>query len=183
MKRSSFAVLVPLILLLPACAGDEGSGGTTGPQNADVSGSWDYNATDLVGAVASLSVSCDIVDAVLVLNQQGTSFSGTREGGLLTCELEGGQDGQVLDAVVPIANGRVAGNEVQFDFEVRLGLDRLAALLEEAGFPVSFPVAAILQHEGTSSGSTMFGVATLSADLGPEAGVLILVGSWSASRR
>ena len=74
MKRWILACAV----LLGACSGGDSTGpsGGGGNTNANVAGTWTYNATNLSGGGAS----CDYTGAVLQLNQTGTTFTGTYSG-------------------------------------------------------------------------------------------------------
>jgi hypothetical protein len=62
-----------------------------------VDGTWDYAVTSLSGSVAGEDVSCTVRDAILLLDQQGNSFSGTRDAGTLECAVDVGEDELRLD--------------------------------------------------------------------------------------
>lgn len=144
-----FSLAICLAAMLTAC------GGTTGPTVPTLNGAWTLNLTNLSGA----GISCNATGMTMTLNQSATSFSGSFNGGVLTC-VDGGQgfsdqigNGTVLDGVV-------SGNLVAFD----LGSPDLAL-------------------NGTISGTSMSGGCTWRIDLGVPYGVIVLSGSWGAARR
>ena len=183
MNRTHFALALLLASGLPACSGDGNGGGPAGPQNANVDGTWDYGVTSLSGSVAGEAVSCTVLDAILLLDQQGTSFSGTRSSGTLECVVGGGDDGSRLDAANTITGGQVSGNQVQFGYAGPFDLPLLVAILQEVtGVPIE-AVTASYEHDGNVSGNAMSGTVAVEADFGPDVGVLVMSGTWSASRR
>jgi hypothetical protein len=183
MNRACLAVLLPLSFGLPACSGSNGGSDPAGPQNANVAGTWDYDATNLSGSVAGFSVSCAVRDAVLLLDQQGTSFSGTRDAGILECVGEGKQDEVRLDAPNPIRGGQVSGNQIKFGYIGPFNVPFLVTFLQEVTGATIGAVTASYDHSGTASGNSMSGTIAVEAGFGPNVGVLSMTGNWSATRR
>lgn len=102
MKR---ALGLLLILVSLACSGSD----STGPKNADVSGVWTYNATNLQG---SGGVICNVFGTTLTLAQSGTTFSGTYSGGTFSCNNGSGAIGTGV-----VATGTVSGSNVTFNLD------------------------------------------------------------------
>ena len=75
---------------------------------ANLAGLWSYSAPNLQDG----SVSCDLTGVTLILEQTGASFTGTYNGGVLTCGT--GADSGFIGEVV---NGTVAGAQVTFEFD------------------------------------------------------------------
>ncbi|MEJ2343752.1 MAG: hypothetical protein P8Y10_16335 [Gemmatimonadales bacterium] len=181
MKRFFAAIVGTLMLTLPGCSGD-GAGTPAGPEQADVTGRWDYEATRMLGDIDGRPLSCEVTGAVLILEQQGSSFSGTREGGRLRCFVDGSADDDLLlDTASPVTGISTGTSNVRFGYEIPFSLDRLAEVLEELGFPDAAPATVLVEHQGMMSGSSLSGSAMLMADFGPDLGVLTFTGSWSAS--
>lgn len=183
MNRLHFALVLSLALGLPACAGGDNGGSPVGPQNANVDGTWDYEVTNLSGSVAGAAVSCTMRDAILLLDQQGISFSGTRDAGVLECVVEVGADELRLDAANTITGGEVSGNQVEFGYAGPFNVPLLVTLLQEITGATIGAVTASYDHNGNVSGNAMSGTVAVEADFGTDVGVLAMTGSWSASRR
>jgi len=150
--------LVPLLvsaLVLTGCGGDS-SNGPTGPQDANVGGTWTYNATNLSGTVSGISISCNIEGMTMSLTQTGATFSGSFGPSSLSCFAQGVAIDETLPGSV-IVNGSVNGSNVQFDFET-----------------------SDWRNTGTASGSSMSGTVLVRLDLGTE--VVTLNGNWAAAR-
>lgn len=96
-----------LTLLLAACAG----GDSTGPRDANVSGTWIYNASNIVGG----GLSCNASAMSVTFVQTGTTFSGTHTSGNLNCGAAGG--GTFAGGTV--AGGSVSGNNVSFNLDTQ----------------------------------------------------------------
>ena len=122
--------------------------------SAWVEGEWSYRATNLTGA----GLACDIDGLGLVLDQEGSSFSGEATGGTIVCR--GGADGlihTISDA--PITRGTVDGDRVVFDVGT-----------------------SDLKHEGRVDGRSMAGTVTWWLDRGEPFGRVILTGRFAAAR-
>ena len=104
MKR--FYILT-MVALLSACSASD----STGPKNANVSGSWGYTATNLTGS----GLSCSISNVTMTVNQTGTTFSGSYSSGTLNCGTLGG--GNFTGGTV--VTGTVSGNGVSFNFDTQ----------------------------------------------------------------
>jgi hypothetical protein len=102
MKRLA---LVAFALALTACAD------STGPKNVNVSGSWTYSVTNLVGG----GLSCNTGGTTVTIAQSGTTFSGTYTGGTLSCN----SLGDFAIGTGTVANGTVSDNAVAFDFDTQ----------------------------------------------------------------
>lgn len=144
------------LLGLPACGGNGGST-PSGPQNANVAGSWDFAFANLSATVDGVGVSCS-ASRRLDINQSGSTFSGTAGGGILFCQ-SGGVQLSLAFGSEPIINGGVSGNSVSFDF--------------------STPD---FHQQGTVSGNSMSGTASWLVDVGGTVGRIPFTGSWGASR-
>ena len=146
MLRRVLAVLS--VVLVAGCGGD-----STSP-NADVSGLWTYNATNVVGG----GITCSITNVSMTLTQSGTTFSGTvAAGGTLTCSSPSGSDTESLGNDV-IANGLINGNGIQFDIGTQ-----------------------DLHNTGTLSGNSMSGTVTIRVATGTA--TIILTGNFTAVRQ
>ena len=143
-------------LLLPACGGENGSGPTQ-PQHANIGGTWDFAISNLSATVNGIGISCSFSREINIL-QSGTTFSGTADPGLLSCQA-GAATASTLFGSEPIVSGTVNGNNVAFDFST-----------------------SDFHHAGTVSGNSMSGNATYRVDLGGTIGVVNMTGSWGASR-
>lgn len=153
--RSKLLAAAGALLILAGCSGDSQSG-PTGPQHANVAGSWTYNATNLSGTVMGFAMTCNIEGMTLNLTQTGTSFGGTCGPSIITCFGGGVQVDDTLPGSV-VVNGLVNGNNVQFDIET-----------------------SDYHNTGTMSGSSMSGTVSIRLDLGDE--VVTLTGNWAAAQ-
>jgi hypothetical protein len=142
--RFSFA-----LLLAAACGGDS----STGPGAPNVTGSWSYNVSNIVGA----DVSCNVAGSSLDLTQTGSTFTGTASGGSITCFGSTGSFNDNLDND-PVANGVVSGNNVAFDIGT-----------------------SDAHNAGTISGGTMNGTLTLRVTVGTT--TVVLTGTFTAVRQ
>jgi hypothetical protein len=88
-----------------------------------------------------------------------------------------------LDAANTITGGQVSGNQVQFDYAGPFDLPLLVAILQEVTGATIDAVTASYEHDGNVSGDAMSGTVAVEADFGPDVGVLVMSGNWSASRR
>lgn len=183
MNQVHVAFLLSLASGLPACSGSGNGGGPAGPQNANVDGTWDYAVTNLSGSVTGEAVSCTVQDAILLLDQQGASFSGTRDAGTLECAVDVGEDELQLDAANAVTGGGVSGNQVQFGYAGSFNVPLLVAFLQQITGATIGAVTASYDHDGSVSGNAMSGTVVVEANFGPDVGVLAMTGSWSASRR
>lgn len=102
-----YALVLLAMILSVGCGSD-----STGPKNANVSGSWTYNATNLQGG----GLSCNATGTSLTLTQAAATFSGTYAGGTLTCTGPGGNASQQVGSGV-VAGGTVSGSSVAFNFD------------------------------------------------------------------
>ena len=85
-----------------------GSCNNAAAPTANLAGLWSYSASSLQDG----SVTCGLSGVTLILEQTGASFTGTYNGGVLTCGT--GADSGFIGEVV---NGTVAGAQVTFDFD------------------------------------------------------------------
>lgn len=140
MRRSILAVLV----FLAACGSD-----SSGPSNdvVNVAGSWTGNWANLQGS----GLSCNVSGVQMVVNQSGSTFTGTYSNGQITCN--GTSGGGTAGTIV---NGTISGNTVAFD------LDNQAA-----------------HQTGTISGNSMSGTAIWT--LSVSGTTYTINGTWSAS--
>lgn len=158
LRSIRFATLLAAMLVAFAgCGDDDGDGptGPSGPTNADVGGSWTYNASNMTGTLSGSTVSCSIGGTAMTLNQTGTTFTGSTSGGTLTCS-GGGQTVSEPLGSGTVVNGSVDGDEVSFDFDT-----------------------SDWRHQGTVSGSSMNGTVTITLQLDDQ--VVILNGNWAAA--
>lgn len=153
-------LLTALLVAFAACGDDDGNGGPTGPSgpsDAQVGGSWTYNASNMTGTLSGTTVSCSIGGRAMNLNQTGSTFTGSTVGGTLTCTGGGQTLSEPLGSGV-VVNGSVNGSEVSFDFGT-----------------------SDWRHQGTVSGSSMNGTVTISIQLDDQ--LVILNGNWAAARQ
>lgn len=159
MLRSSrfTSLLAAMLVALAGCGSDDGDGptGPSEPENADVGGSWTYNASNMSGTLSGSTVSCSIGGTAMTLNQTGTTFTGSTSGGTLTCSGEGQTVSEPLGSGT-VVNGSVDGDEISFDFDT-----------------------SDWRHQGTVSGSSMNGTVTITLQLDDQ--VVILNGNWAAA--
>lgn len=147
MRRFSIAVLGAL-----ACGGDNG----TGPTSIDVTGTWSASLSSLSGSGVSCS---STLPTQLTLNQTGTSFSGSYEGGELFCSGPGGT------GPLPVGSGSVINDTLN-------------------GRNLSFDLGTPDFHfTGTVTGTSMAGTAHWTMDFGIPIGVATLNGNWVASKQ
>lgn len=120
-----------------------------------VEGEWAYEARNLTGS----GLSCDVTGPILTLDQEGSSFSGRAGGGTVSCR--GGQ-GTVSVAIAgaPVVNGRVDGDQIQFD----LGTSDMG-------------------HAASVNGRSMAGTVTWWLNLGEPTGLVLLQGHFAAARQ
>ncbi len=149
LRAPSRALLCVVAPLVTACGSD-----ATGPAD-DLSGQWSYTATNLTAS----GVSCSVAGLTLTLRQNGATFGGSGNGGILTCVSAVDSASTSLDGVA-VVNGRVSGQSVSFDFGT-----------------------ADLHHSGSLAGAIISGNATWRIDLGAPDGVIVLAGRFSAARQ
>jgi hypothetical protein len=127
---------------------NSGTGGTV-----NLTGSWSYSMSN----VESPPVTCSSSGTVLVITQNGTSFSGTYSGGTLTCGAGGSP--QVL-GIAPgsIAAGTRSGSNITFN-------------LTNDGW----------RNAGTAGGNTMSGSVTLRLTVNSTP--YTLNGTWVATKQ
>jgi hypothetical protein len=143
--------LLALLAFSLACGGDD----STGPSSANVAGTWTASLSNMSGS----GVSCSSTDpTTLNITQQGATFSGSYNGGEITCTGPGGSFSDFIGSGT-ILNGTVDGNRVDMD-------------LDTQDFHLT----------GTVSGASMSGTAVLRLDLGQPLGVVTLNGNWGAAR-
>ena len=82
---------------------------STGPKDANISGSWTYNVSNLSGA----GLSCNAGGTTVTISQSGSTFTGSYSGGTLSC----GSFGSVDVGSGTVANGTVTNNAVTFNFD------------------------------------------------------------------
>jgi len=131
-------------------------GDNTSPSgNVNVSGTWLLSLSNFSGG----GLSCSGSGVQLGLSQSSTVFTGTHVGGTLTC-LANGQtvSGQLAQGT--ILNGTVAGSTINFDVDT----------------PDS-------HFTGTVTGNSMSGTGTDKEDFGAPVGVIVLTGSWGATKQ
>lgn len=145
MRRFSIALLGVL-----ACGDDNGAG----PGSVNVTGTWSASLTNLSGSGVSCS---STTPTQLTLDQTGTTFSGSYNGGELFCSGPGGT-GPVPVGSGSVVNGTVSGSNLSFD-------------LDTPDF----------HHTGTVSGSSMSGTAQWTMDVGLPLGMVTLTGNWEAA--
>ena len=150
MRSPILAALVASLVALSACGGDS----ATAPSNAQVGGTWTFNASNMSGS----GVSCNLLSASLVITQSGATFSGTYGPGTLSCVAGGQSQSATINGT--IVNGTVDGSAVAFDLDTQ-----------------------DFHHTGTASGASMSGTARWTFDLGGSVGVVMLNGNWSAAKQ
>ena len=146
-------LVLALAIALVGCGGDDNSGPST---PANVAGAWTASLSNLSGGGVSCSSSAP---TQLSLDQTGSTFTGSYQGGEMTCI---GPGGTSSFAITPgtVINGTVEGNSITFDLDT--------------------PDA---HQTGTVSGNSMSGTARWRLDLGAPIGVLTLNGNWGAARQ
>lgn len=151
MRRSIRIVgIVALSSFIGACGGD-----ATGPQLADVTGTWALTLSNLSGS----GVACSATGVTANLTQSGSTFTGSYSGGTITC-MAAGQTASQPMATGDIINGKVDGNQVTFDVDTT-----------DAPFT------------GTVDGNAMTGTGTVTYDAGAPLGVIVLTGNWEAAKQ
>ena len=145
-----------LAFAIPACSGDGGSG-PQGVPDANIGGTWDFVIANLSGTVDGLGISCSFRREINII-QTGSTFSGTADPGILSCQAEG-LVASVPFTSEPIVNGRVNGSSIQWDFSTQ-----------------------DFHHAGTVSGNSLSGQATYVVDIGGTTGRVTFNGSFGASR-
>jgi hypothetical protein len=146
MKRT-FALLAVALLVSVGCSD------SSGPKNADVSGSWTYNATNLQGG----GLSCNASGTSMTFTQLGATFSGTYSGGSISCTGAGGSATLPVGTGV-VAGGTVSGSSVVFNFDTQ-----------------------DWANTGTLSGATIAGTVVIRVVSGTTS--VVLTGSFSAVKR
>ena len=126
------ALALTLSLALAACGGDS----STGPQNANIAGTWRFSWTNMAGSVQGIPYSCNVSVADFVITQSGSGFSGVQQGNALMLCFVLGETTEDLFGGETIVGGSVNGSQVSF----RLGT------LEG-------------QHSGTTAGTSISGSA------------------------
>jgi hypothetical protein len=100
-----------LAALLFAVACSESSG----PEDAQVDGTWRFSYNNMTGSLQGITVSCTVSTADFVITQTGSTFSGIQQGSArMTCA-SGAQT--VSDGLVSgetIVDGEVSGNTLSF---------------------------------------------------------------------
>lgn len=148
--------LASLAFLALGCDGD---GGTTPPEVIDIRGTWSYSSLDLVGG----PITCQVTGIEATLTQDGSSFTGTTQGGMVTCQSGDASGSQDLSPFA-ITNGTISGSSITFT-------------IEDEGQVVNFT------HTGTVSGDTMSGNVTAQFELPPPYSFPVsLTGTWTATR-
>jgi hypothetical protein len=133
-------------------AGCDKSG--TEPTIRDVSGIWEYSASNVSGA----GVSCSVTGTLLYIDQTEGLFTGSYDGGTFWCSGPGGTFSQTIVGGI-VVNGIVDGPSVRFDFD-------------DSSY----------RHTGTVTGNAMSGSVVLNVDLGSPSGVVTLTGEFVAVR-
>jgi len=150
--RTNCIITGTCMVALAACGG--GGGGSTGPVDATVNGSWTGTVTNVTGS----GVTCNMTGVVMNLAQADTTFTGSYTVTHLTCVGPGGtQNGGPFAGT--IANGTIVNANVAFDMDTPE-----------------------IHFTGTKSGNRLTGSTVWTLDLGPPTGVVVLTGSWTASR-
>jgi hypothetical protein len=139
-------LVLSLTVLVAGC-----SNNSTGPKT-NVNGSWTYTASNLAGA----GLSCDVTDALLVLTQVGSTFSGTYSDAILTCS-DGNRTVTEPPASGTIVSGQINGSSVTFS-------------IDDSAYA----------NTGAISGNSMNGTAVLNVNFG--SGVVTLAGTWAAAK-
>lgn len=98
------------ILGLVSCGGGDGP---TGPANANIAGSWNYNASNLSGA----GFTCNVNGTTMNFTQSGATFTGTYSGGTMTCTAPGYPQFSEDIGAGTVSTGTVNINSVSFDFD------------------------------------------------------------------
>jgi len=146
MKPTVAALMGALAAL--GCSGASSSG----PTVANVAGTWSYTADNLA---AGNGVTCDIVNVTMVLDQNGSTFTGTYANAELQCLVNGvEQDQGPYNGNV--VNGVVNGDQVTFDFDTPAWT-----------------------NSGAISGSSMSGPASVNVAVGET--TYTLTGTWDAT--
>jgi hypothetical protein len=142
-------------LLVIGLAGVAGCGGGDGGPTGPSNSSIAGTWHLSLSNVSGSGETCSAVSITLVLQGSGSSFSGTYDG-VLACGPTGGQ-AQGSRVQGSIVNGTRSGSQVAFDMD-----------------------NSDLHHTGTISGDQMSGTANYHLNL--TGGLLILSGSWTATR-
>ena len=147
--------LFPAILFLAVTIAGCGGGDSTGPSITNISGTYLLNHSNLSGG----GISCSSFGTSVSIAQTGSTFTGTYAGGTLSCTGPGGnQSGAIGNGTV--VNGHLNGSNVSFDLDT-----------------------SDWHLQGTLSGASMTGTATVRIDLGAPTGVIVLSGNWAASKQ
>lgn len=104
--RSTSALIGMIAVFVIGCSDDP-----SGPQVAQIAGTWTYNASNIVGG----GISCNISGVTLILTQSASTFSGTTTGGHFSCSAPGVPTQSTNLGNDVIANGTINGNAVVFD--------------------------------------------------------------------
>lgn len=141
-----------MLLAMLGC-GDDG----TGPGSFDVNGTWSASWSNMAGGGALCSSTSG---TQLSLNQTGSTFSGSFNGGEVSCTGPGGPASMTVGSGL-VTDGTLNGRNVGFD----LGTSEF-------------------HQTGTvTTATTMTGTAEWSIDFGIPVGVVTLSGNWSATKQ
>ena len=148
--RASLAVASALVI--GACG--DGEGGTGPSENLNVTGTWNFSATNLT--IAGAPGRCSIYGR-LDLTQTGSTVSGTYTFDYLSCSGPQGTTTEYGPWTGSIVDGTVSGNQIHFHFDT----------------------TDIDQH-GTVSGQSMTGACTWVASMNGTS--YTMTGTWTATR-
>jgi hypothetical protein len=103
-----------LLVAFMGCGdGNGGGGGGTAPEPVSLTGTWNYNATNLSGTIEGIPITCDVLGARVSLVQTNAQLSGqTLAGGTVSCTADGEEFSEpVTEGGEPVF-GSISGNSV-----------------------------------------------------------------------
>ena len=106
-NRGLFASAASVCLLGGACGGDSGTGPTTSHQ---IAGPWTYETRTLQDGAGT---TCATTGTVVTFVQAGIGFTGTIDGGTLTCSNTGGTTSADLEHG-QVSSGAIHGDSISF---------------------------------------------------------------------
>lgn len=84
---------------------------SSGPERPDVSGAWNYSASNMTGG----GLSCSLSGLAMTLSQAGATFTGVTTSGRMSCT--GAES--FTTRTFNVASGAIAGASVNFDFDTQ----------------------------------------------------------------
>ncbi len=147
--------ILPLLLIPVFLACSDDSGDIMGPSMPSVAGSWTYSATNLSGS----GVSCSVSGTSLVITQSSGTFTGSYNGGTLSCTGGGVTSSSPVGSGTIVSGSVTSAGATSFDFDTQ-----------------------DWRNTGTLSGNSISGTVVVRIDLGAPTGVITLSGNFSAAR-